>query len=346
MSDPIRPLLSDPFAHTLASRRAELNARFAEARHVRPALSPDAFGAFLRDAVDPVVCAVYDAAPDRVDDVALAAYDVALDLVGQGLVDGAARGAAIRDMWRTAIPAVARIVAIDPPRVLAALTNAAHQIAATPDARVDGWIGDLARLGGQCATPDDLLRLGQVAAWRAGLAHYRGGALDAARALPEPIALAAVGAPHSARWSDVAERLAASEWFDPARPPEASPTVPRVAAHVGAFRALGGLFVEPPLVALVDGHLCTSSGGESWLVTADLFGATFHRVPAESGRATPTPLPPNVRLTRGGRVVVSGGALDLPSAGEVTSAAATRTTLAVTWSLSHHVTLVTLVALA
>lgn len=334
-------MLSAPFSAVLQNRRAEFNARFAEARHVRPLLAPDSFGAFLRDAVDPVAAAVYSIAPEHVDAVVVAAYDVALDVVGQGLADGAARGRAIGDTWRNTLPAIARNVATDPSRLLAALTNAAHQVAATPNARVDDWIGDLARFGAQCATADDVLRVGQVAAWRAGLAHYRAGALAAADALPEPIALALVGASSGARWSDVAQRLAASEWFDPTQS-LASPPSLHVAASVGAFRGFGGTFIEPPRVGLIDGQLCVSSGDESWLVTADRCGATFHRLPNASGGVPMTPLPAGVRLTRSGRVTMPDGALDVPAAGEATSAAATRTTLAVTWSLSHHVTLVAL----
>lgn len=337
-------MLSDPFARALAGRRAELNARFAEARHRLPGLEPTAFGNFLRDAADPVVRAVHEARPERAEGVALAAYDVALELVGQRLVDGESRGAAIRETWRRVFPAVPRALAADPERVLAALTNAAHQVAATPGARPDGWVADMALLGGRCAAVDDLLRLGQVVAWQAGLAHYRQGAIAAAGALPESLALAAVGAPSASRWSEIECGLAASEWFDPARAGDVRAASVRAAATVGAFRGFGGLFVEPPRAGLAEGHLCLTSGGEAWLLTADLFGATFHRLPAatEGGWSPAAPLPSGVRVDGGGSVTAPGGTLQLPAAGHVTSSAATRTTLAVTWSHSHHVTLVAL----
>jgi hypothetical protein len=337
-------MLSDPFARVLADRRAELNARFAEARHRLPGLDPAAFGDFLRDAVDPVVRAAHGAAPERVEAVALAAYDVALEVMGLRLVEGEARGAAIRDTWRRVLPAVARALAADPQRLLAALTNAAHQVAATPGARAGGWVDDMARLGGRCAAGDELRRLGQVAAWRAGLAHYRAGAIAAAAALPEPLALAATGAPADARWGDVARGLAASEWFDPAGADAARASGPRVAATVGAFRGFGGLFAEPPSVAIADGGLRVTSGDDAWLLTADRFGATFHRLPpATDGRAArQAALPAGLSVDRTGALTAPGGTLRLPAAGRVTSCAATTTTLAVTWSHSHQVTLVAL----
>lgn len=350
-------MVSEPFARVLAARREELNARFAAARQRWPELDGGAFAGFLREAVDPVVRAVADAHPGRVEDVALAAYDVALDLVGQRLVggnghegatpNGAARGGTIVDTWRRALPAAARAVAAEPARVTAALTNAAHQVAATPGARPAQWVADVASLGARCGSAADLLRLGQVAAWRAGLAHYRRGALAAAGALPEALALAAVGGPTGARWDDVARGLAASEWYDPAATgggvPNASPRA-RVAATAGAFRAFGGLFVEPPRVALAAGQLQVTSGGETWLLVADLFGATFHRVPPgeRAGPWTPTSLPAGIGFTPGGTLTTRGDTVQLPAAGPATSAAATATTLAVTWALGHHVTLVAL----
>jgi hypothetical protein len=294
-----------------------------------------------------VVLAVDAACPGRAEAVALAAFDVALELVGQRLAGPGAAGAAVDETWRRALPAAARAVAADPERILAALSNAAHQVAATPGACADRWVADLERVAPACAAPDDLLRLGQVAAWRAGLAHYRRGAIAAAAALPEPIALAAVGATAAARWRDVEAGLLASEWFDPSCPASTSEVPVRVAAAVGSFRGFGGPFVAPPHVSLVAGQFHVSSGGESWLLTADRYGATFHRTaggearPARPAAVLPV-LPRGLRVDGDGSLVLHDGRVALPGAGAVTSVAATGTTLAVTRSLTHRVTLVAL----
>ena len=76
-------MISPAFAAILAGGRAQFNARAAEARRRFPALDMAAFGAFLRDGVDPLVVAVAAAAPERAGGATLAAYDMALELVCQ-----------------------------------------------------------------------------------------------------------------------------------------------------------------------------------------------------------------------------------------------------------------------
>ena len=177
------------------------------------------------------------------------------------------------------LPAVAPLVAGAPDRILGAVSNALHNLATTPGARPEDWLTALERLGPECKDPDTLLRLGQVAGWKAGLAHFRASALAAADALPNSLALAAVGAPASGEWSEVRKRLLADPWFDPATPAVATAQTKRlrVMTQAGAFRGFGGLFPEPPRVAGTGDHFLVRSGEECWLLTADLFGATFHR---------------------------------------------------------------------
>ena len=326
--------VSEPFARVLRSSRDELNARFVEARQRYATLAGDAFLEFLTSTVDPLVCAVAATCPERCDGVALAAYDVALELVGQRIDGTSGRGTAIDNTWRVVLPAAARIVAIEPSRVLASLSNAAHQVEATPGTNVGVWVEDMSRLASECTTVDELLRVGQVVAWRAGLAHFRRGAIGAAAALPEPLALASVGAAPSCRWSEIEAHLLASEWFDPARPDDrrvkGTKEPLRTMSMVGAFRGFGGVFVDPPRVTYGAGHFHVSSADERWLLTADLYGATFHRVtPNEVQLPDPVAsLPVGVRVPEG--------------RGSITSVACSETTLAVTWSLTHQVMLLRL----
>src|SRR4051812_4104954 len=305
MFKPAGPPVSDALARVLRGSRDDLNARFAETRQRFPALAGDAFSGFLTDTLDPVIRAVDAVAPERLDAVALAAYDVALELVGQRLAGAGARHTAIETAWRRVLPAAARHLAAEPSRVLAALSNAAHQLESTPGARFSSWVDDVARLAGDCATVDELLRVGQVAAWRAGLAHFRRGAIAAAAALPQALVLDAVGAPPGSQWHDVEAGLLASEWFDPAKPhgqrtkgPDGA--VPNVKT-VGAFRGFGGVFVDPPRVTFAAGHFHVLSGDECWLLTADLYGATFHRVTSNDAQfLKPIASPPSgVRLPEG-----------------------------------------------
>ena len=327
-------VVGEPFARVLRASRDELNARFAEARQRHPSLAGDELLGFLTEVVDPLVSAVAAVCPDRSDAVALVAYELALELVGQRLVGPLARGMAIEATWRRALPAAARLVAADPSRVVGSLSNAAHQIEGTPGARVAAWVDDMVRLAAHCATADELLRVGQVAAWRAGMAHFRKGAIAAAATLPQPLALNAVGAAPDRGWAEIEADLLASEWFDPAlrAKPSASANASslRTVATVGAFRGFGGVFGVPPRMTHAAGNFHVSSGDECWILTADLYGATFHRVaPNEARLPRPLETPPSgVRLPDG--------------PGVVTSVASSATTLAVTRSLTHHVILIAL----
>lgn len=333
--------MSEAFAAVLRAGRAEFNARFALARRARPALDADAFLDFLRARVAPVVDAVARTRPERASAAVFAAYDVALDLVGQRLAGRGAALATIDALWARVLPATPAAVAEAPGRVMAALSNAAHTLATTAGTRSDDWLARLETLAPRCPDVESLLRLGQVTAWRAGLAHLRGGSLAAAAALPDKLALDAVGAPAGASWAETSRRLAADPWFDPVAAAPARRL--RVVARAGAFRPFGGLFPEPPRVAVAAEQLFVQSGDGWWLLCADAFGATFHRATAAEADG----------VTRGKNalagVVLLGSEirrgddrLPVPVPGTVTSAAATSTTLALTGDATHAILLVAL----
>lgn len=334
--------VGEVLSQVLQARRAQYNARFLTARRVRPALDPAAFAAFLEEVLDPLARAVAAAAPEAVGWTVDAAYEAALTLCGERLVGRGARQPWMEAGWRRVLPAAARLVAADPGRVIGAVSNALANLSAVPGARPQEWIERMAELAPRCGDVPALLRLGQVLAWRGGLAQYRAGALRAADALPEDLALAAVGAPARAAWSAVRQGLEASPWFRPEAGAPPCP-LPWVAARVGEFRGWGGLFLEPPVVWTRDGQFMVRSGAAQWFLVADLHGATFHQSPAPLAASGPPlcVLPPGYRLS-GCRLVGPPGAVELPVAGAIASAAGTPTTLAYTCTLTHAITLVAL----
>ena len=332
--------ISPTLGAVLRAERHQLNERFAVARLRHPDLDAEAFAGFIRGAVDPLVGAVARTRFERVTDVTLAAYDIALELVGQKLVGRSARTPHVGGAWRRILPEVAPLVAADPQRMIGAVCNASHHVSSTPGARPGAWIDLMVRLAGQCSDTATFLTLGQVAAWRAGMAHFRESALAAADKLPESLALAAMDAP-GAHWSQVRDRLSTDPWYDPATPNDTS-AVPRIVARAGAFRGFGGLFTEPPTVAMADGQLLVRGGSECWLLTADAFGATFHRaVPEEFERARAQSALPEGVSVRGATATIRGTGVALPNGfGEATSAWANRTTLALTSAYTHAVVLI------
>jgi hypothetical protein len=338
-------MLSEAFASVLRSGRAEFNAQFAEAKRSHPDLDGAAFAEFLSTEAERLVRAAGQVQPERVTEVAMASYEAGLELVAQKLAGPGARHPWIGEGWQRVLPAVAQLVAASPHRILGAVSNALHNLATTPGARPEEWLNALERLGPECKDLDALLRLGQVAAWKAGLAHFRSSAIAAADALPQPLALAAVGAPGSGDWPEIRTRLLADPWFDPAAPPadETRARRLRVTTQAGAFRGFGGLFQEPPRVAATGDHFLVRSSEECWLLTADLFGATFHRssLAEFESAVSHTKLPAGLRVADS-KVTWGSERFEIASLGKFTSAAANATTLALTSELTHVVVLLAL----
>jgi hypothetical protein len=322
-------MISSAFASILASGRAQFNGRAAEARRRFSSLDMAAFGAFLHDGVDPLVVAVAAAAPERVGGATLAAYDMALELVGHGLAGPAAKNPFVNTVWRELAPSFAPLLATAPVEVLGMLSNAAIHIASVAGARPAQWQGELAALAAQIATLAQLRAVGQVLAWRAGVAHFRQGALAAADTLPPALALAAFGEP-GAQWPQVRAQLQENPWRGNADGKE-----------FGSFSGLGGAFGTPPQVrASADGFVVRSAE-RHYLLVADAYGAVLHSATAQEFEQANADMPSSVRLD--GATVHLGArsiALDLP-AGDIVLAANAHT-LAITSPWTHAIRLLPL----
>ena len=318
--------LSPALANAMASARPALNATVAAARGARPGFDTGALGAAVRDRLDPVVAAVASVAPERVEAVAVAGFEMIVALIGQRLIGPGARDGAVDRLWTDVAPAYAGLIAASPASILGGLTNAATRIAGTRGARVDDWLSAMRRLA-PLVDAGMLRPAGQVAAWRAGMAHYRDGALRAADTLPEPLALAAVGA--TGRWIDVRQRLAADRWW--------SPDAGSDGIAFGGFTGLGGPFAEPPLLAAgVDGFF-VRSGEDHGLLIADACGATLHpataaEFDAATSAAATRPSVERDGVRAGDRIIP----LDLPP--DDLTVVATPDSIAIASPFSHFMT--------
>jgi hypothetical protein len=270
-------MLSDAFASVLSARRAEYNAQFLAARRASPELDEAAFKEFLTRSVDPLVAAVAAHDSKALVELVDAAYGVGLELLSQRLAGPRAHYRFIDTAFEQLFPGLVRFVAQAPGVVLPRLCNALHQMATTPGARPSDWCAALLGLAARCESVDVLLDVGQVCAWLCGLAHYRVGALRLCRSLPEPLALAALGAPAGAGIAEVVARLDQDPWFVPSAPQLGF----RFVGRIGGFRGFGGAFVAPPRVVRLDQELFVWSGDDVWLLVLDAFGCTLHRARAE-----------------------------------------------------------------
>lgn len=328
--------VSTPLARVLAAGRGQFNQRVVEARRRYPALNPEVFAGFIETAVDPLVATVADRFPDRTTMLVVAAFDAALELAGNGHLDG--RSPSLTEVWRMLAPAIVHHVADDPQVVLSTFSNAAITLSQHPGARSAEWLAEMTRLAPSAASWNEVRTLGQVLAWRAGMAHYRKGALAAADALPEALALQAVGAPGLASWPPVRAALLADPWFVPSSAGAAAiPTTPVL--RVGEFVGFGGPFAFPPQVGAVEDGFMVVSGERSFHLLADAFGVAL--LPAPKDEAVVAGIAP-VRdgPTVKGRTLTCDGQrfeLDLPDDG--ITIAANAHTLAVSSPYSYAIRL-------
>jgi hypothetical protein len=327
-------MLSEALASVLRSGREHFNAEFNAARRQYPELDGQSFSTFLVECLDPLARAAAAACPERSAEIVLAAYEVGLELVAQQLAGPRARQRSVDQAWQRVVPLLVTQIGEAPAAVLAALSNAVYQLVMTPGARPEQWLELMARLGPGARSADELLQLGQLCAWRAGLAHYRSGALLVADAMPPELVLPALGAAPGWVWPELRVELQREPWLDPSSPTRG----PRLAVELGRYRGFGGLFTEPPRVLAQHGQLIVISADEAWLVTFDAFGATLHRAHPDEvrGGRIATSLPAGVRAGER-KLHVNGAELDIPLLGALTSVAFDARTIALTCSLSHAV---------
>lgn len=302
------------FGRLLADGRAGFNARVAATASRHPPFDAAAFGDFLLRRVGPVVEAVAAVAPDAAGATTVAAFDIALDLAAGKQIGREARSAALDQAWEALLPPLAVRIADQPAAVIAAVCNAVLHLERAGAAQRRRWMGWMQALGPRAGSLQDLRTLGQVLAWRAGLAHFRQGALLAAATLPPALALAALNAAPDADWPAVLQKLHADPWWFP------DPQVSQQALcgmEIGAFSGFGGSFAEPPQARAAGDGFILRSGGHHFRLAADACGWTLlPATPQEFAAARTAAAPPSAEPNLSGDQLRCGArswTLDLPA---------------------------------
>lgn len=336
-------LITGALAEALRRGRDRYNTKYAYARRSRPTLDAEAFKDHLRHTVEPIAEAVHTAAPGRVDAAVEVLYDLSLELVGKEFFGAQSRYPAIVEGWSHLFMTLPHLLAAEPRLFVGAVTNALYNLSIVPDARPALWIREMAKIGQSCRDVAEFLEAGKVVAWRSGLPHYRDGALVSCRSLEPALARAALGMNGDMPLDEVVERMKRDPWFDPATAGQnkQGEMQLRVVRRAGAFRGFGGLFPLPPVVAASDNEFIVLDTESNWLLTADVFGATFHRLgPDVSGLKSKTTH--DFSINRQGMASKGKYITTFPELADCTSFAANATTLAVTVPLSHSVCLIAL----
>lgn len=339
-----------PLALELERGREHYNRAVAVAQRRGLRLSTAALGVHLCEAVAPIVAAIARLAPARVPPVTEALFELSLELVAKDVVGPESRRPQVRAAWSQLLPRLARPLALEPQRLASAVTNAVHNLALEPSARPEQWmreLGDLAEHWPDSSPEvEPLLACGKVLAWRAGMAHWRGSALQIWDGLPDPLALAVLGWSES-KTGTLADARALSErrqalrtrLADPWALPEVTARAPalRIVGSVGSFRGFGGPFVSPPMVYASGATLWARDAEATHSLHADGFGKTLRRAVGTPPEERPSSL---ARLDAEGTVTFGGLTARVPALAHARGFAAVEHLLAVTLPRSHHILLV------
>jgi hypothetical protein len=102
-------------------------------------------------------------------------------------------------------------VAREPQQVAGCLCNAAFQIAQQRGARPEAWLARMQQVAPHCQSVAELLEVGKVAGWLAGMVQYRSAALAAAGSLRPSLAARVLGLPDSLSGSELTRFSAGCE---------------------------------------------------------------------------------------------------------------------------------------
>lgn len=331
------------FAESLKRNRERYNTKFALARHVYPALDGEAFAEHLKERVAPIVEAVAENDVDRVDAVTDALYDLSLELVGKDFFGRQVRYSSVLDGWEILLPLIPSLLAKEPLKLTSAITNALYNLSIEPNVPPFFWIETMIEIGKCCNDVQTFLEAGKIVAWRAGLAHYREDALETCKNLKIEIACSALGIKETENIEPLILQLEKDPWLNPSEFANGIKKEKRlrVVSVVGAFRGFGGLFISPPKVTYSDGQFLVFDSENWWSMTADRFGATFHRM-GQTISGLKNESNPNFRINKKGNVEMNEHRTSFHNLAEGTSFAANENTLAVTVPLSHSVYLIAL----
>jgi hypothetical protein len=319
----------------LSAERKSLNARVAVARTRDPNFDIASFSAILEHQISPLAEEIATRDPEAVRRCALAMFDMAIQIVSHGLSGNTTRASIVTGVWNQIAPQIIPLIASDPVESLGALTNAAVTLTSIEGVRVNEWFELMTILSPQAGSIRELRALIAIAAWRAGAAHLREGALAAAEGLPPACACVAVGSDAN-DWQAIAAAFSGNRWWRADRIDQQEATL---GFTFGQFTGLGGRFSQPPLVRACIQGFFVLSGEQAFLLVADTYGATLHSATPDEFQSAPACITGTSATISGNEIITEDRSVRLDWPAEGLALACNQDSLAVTSPYSHSIRL-------
>ncbi len=267
----------------LRRERERLNQSFLLARTRFPRLDGDAVLALFADLAESLLSGARRR--DFADPVPalLALFETTLTLAGRELAGANARLPQYAIRLRACLSAAPRALLEAPREMIPGLANALHNTLTVSSRAGEEWSRAYVELAELDLDRDALKLAGVLAAWRAGLAHYRAAALGRAASLPPAALFAALRidaeqrSKLAPRLNEFLQRLAANPWTTPENwlAPEREELVARIG---GGFRGFGGVFASPPEIVVGADGLLASDADSAYRIFVDAYGWSIRTI--------------------------------------------------------------------
>lgn len=200
--------------------------------------------------IEPVILEIGPLYPEKLPLIFKALFSELLRILGNKT------GVIYEDEYVAAWQLLKRIPAIvmaHPSRCIRAIDSGIEAIRLFRPDKVSSWIINMDRSIGNCNSFDEILTLGRVYAWQAGMAHLRGRIINEISALPK------------LEDEDISLKKALKyEWPDYIKT--------TFAGESGGFLGNGGYFLSSPVVALLENEILVTDGKVTCAFFADQFG--------------------------------------------------------------------------
>lgn len=314
----------------LAANREVFNAMFKARKGLNRSLQADDFYEVLSDVVAPVVEAV-DGQNLDVTSTVRALFSVALTLTQRSLLGPKSRHEFVARVWQDLLTQIPELVAAHTQDIAIALSNAAYHLGLRTEDIQERWLQTMLEVAQKKPDLASFLDAGIVAAWSAGMAHWRKPALEAWGRLDSTLARTTLllDVDDSTPVEILRQHLV--HVFQ--RPAGTEDPSLQIVFCTGGFRGFAGPFLAPPKVYASGDRLFALDSTGHHAIFADTFGALLER----TTESTPSTATSPFKYESDGTISAFGATRHFPMLAKASSVASNQDFMAVTLPHSHHV---------
>jgi hypothetical protein len=269
-------LISGPLAVILEKNRHRYNTLFAMARQTRPALDNEILAYYLWAVVQPIVNELDNRRSANTEAVVGALYEHILNLMQTNLLGTQSKLTQFEECWKKGLIQYSELIVSNALEFLIKFSNALFNICSTPNTRPADWIERLISFKSILHDISAFQKVGFVAAWQSGMAHYRSRALQILSEMSDDTfnRILLMEKNTISDKNTMIQELINNPWKNPQHAGLAIrlPEQLKMTAAIGGFTGYGGPFLSPPVVSACSDGIIVHCRNQAWLLHADFYG--------------------------------------------------------------------------